>query len=426
MVTNVSCDCTYNKSEKCKHMKALIMYINTAASRSKTDFEQSWGKPSAREFARDKYSKGNLFEKMFPLNKGRKYVKPVIINPIKLKKSCAQKLIMEASAKNDDDLAIELFMHQVKKNIPVTKKKEDCKCILEKLFQAVKNMTYYSKSSIFDSIATELLSFYNENVVLTDNQIMELCCDTITQSRCKRWIDERMIRISSSSNVHAIKSRRKKTIESLISDFIKPSSLNLDSTTYGIKNEPNARALYENLYQVKVIEVGVIVFFWQPWLCTSLDGIVIKNGIIIKIVEFKCPSSCSKKPIIEQTKEGIKINVKYLEIIDGKVCLKKSDRYYTQVQVQMYITGISKCDLFVFSPVEKGSINVSVLRDEAFIMNVILKSEEFYFLHYLSAVKKSMDDMTKRLTDYNNNGAVNIERNTIRSFTGINIANTKT
>lgn len=60
--------------------------------------------------------------------------------------------------------------------------------------------------------------------------------------------------------------------------------------------------------------------------------------------------------------------------------------YYTQCQVQMYSAGLSTCDLFIWSPVENGSICVQVNRDDSFLKNVILICEEFYFFHYLPAL----------------------------------------
>ncbi|KAK0160306.1 hypothetical protein PV328_007734 [Microctonus aethiopoides] len=39
-VTSVSCTCVYNKSGKCKHITAVIYYINNEQSLSKTNFGQ--------------------------------------------------------------------------------------------------------------------------------------------------------------------------------------------------------------------------------------------------------------------------------------------------------------------------------------------------------------------------------------------------
>ncbi|CAG9789637.1 unnamed protein product [Diatraea saccharalis] len=67
-VTSVKCDCVHNKSGRCKHIAALIYYINHEESFSKTSEEQQRGRPSARQFAKKKYSKGK-FSLFFTLKK---------------------------------------------------------------------------------------------------------------------------------------------------------------------------------------------------------------------------------------------------------------------------------------------------------------------------------------------------------------------
>lgn len=54
------------------------------------------------------------------------------------------------------------------------------------------------------------------------------------------------------------------------------------SIQYGISNESNAKQLYQNMYNVEVKQVGLIISHLQPWMCASLDGVVVQNGIIIK------------------------------------------------------------------------------------------------------------------------------------------------
>lgn len=65
IVTKVSCTCAYNKSMQCKHIAALIHYVNNDQSATKTSKECQWGIPSARQFAQQKYSKGKSSKLMF-------------------------------------------------------------------------------------------------------------------------------------------------------------------------------------------------------------------------------------------------------------------------------------------------------------------------------------------------------------------------
>lgn len=195
--------------------------------------------------------------------------------------------------------------------------------------------------------------------------------------------------------------------------------------------ESSARKKYEQINNCIVKRVGVIISKYQPWLCASLDGVVIDDSCISKIVEFKCPSTCQNKPVINAVDQVS--NVKYLECINGKVELKKSDVYYSQVQAQMYVTGMSVCDLFVFSPVEDGCCSIEVHRNEKFLKSVILKSEKFYYEQYLPALFA-----TVATTDINNKNTSNNDKNTDnlnssnkeeegvnqkRSFTGSDLTN---
>ena len=74
---------------------------------------------------------------------------------------------------------------------------------------------------------------------------------------------------------------------------------------------------------------------------------------------FKCTSSCQKTPVIDYQLK--KCNVNYLIFQDSDVQLKTSSQYYTQCQIQMYVCGLTVCDLFVYSPVKNGSCCIHVV-----------------------------------------------------------------
>ncbi|XP_063624767.1 uncharacterized protein LOC134796509 [Cydia splendana] len=96
-VTSGKCDCVYNQSGRCKHIAALIYYINHEESFSKTSEEQQWGRPSARQFAKEKYSKGKYFDEMYPPAKKIR-CDPLPLDVSELKGKSSLKLIMEAHA----------------------------------------------------------------------------------------------------------------------------------------------------------------------------------------------------------------------------------------------------------------------------------------------------------------------------------------
>lgn len=287
---------------------------------------------------------------------------------------------------------------------------EDCIECLRNFCIFKEDFEVYKSDKI--EINLNLKKFYEANIVMENEEIIDLCCKTIKQSMIKEWYTTRRLRISSSINVHHVKVRNTKSIDSLVHNMLFPRSINCEATNYGKHNERHALQQYEKVHNCRVITVGVIVSRIEPWLCTSIDGVVIQDGCIKKLVEFKCPISCQKKAIVDFESELC--NVHYLEFVNGNIELKKKHSYYTQIQVQMYVTGMTMCDIFVYSPVGNGSCTVRVDRDENFIKNAILKSEEFYFNHYLP-------HLYVMINQYNENNNKQILPK--RTFTGKNIIN---
>lgn len=203
--------------------------------------------------------------------------------------------------------------------------------------------------------------------------IIKLCCDTLEQYNSNVWFEARKVRLSANKAVHSIKSRIKKNEDSLVQDLLFPKKFETSSTKYGLENEAKARQEYEKLYNVCVKQLGVLVSKHQPWLCASIDGLVYKDKHVMKIVEIKCPSSCEKKPIIDWDLQ--KSNISHLQVKDSKVLLRTSSEYYTQCQTQMYVCGLSTCDLFFHCPLPNSCITITVKRDEKFLKNVITKCE---------------------------------------------------
>ena len=83
------------------------------------------------------------------------------------------------------------------------------------------------------------------------------------------------------------------------------------------------------------------------------------NDIIV--LEIKCPIRCRED----------KINVDYVEYLlspeDGTMrpSLKKTDPYYMQIQLQLYLCKAKICHLFIFSMADHLKIDVEY--DSAFL-----------------------------------------------------------
>lgn len=100
-------------------------------------------------------------------------------------------------------------------------------------------------------------------------------------------------------------------MESLIEEMLFPKKVDTASTRY-----ESSQPQYAKFYGVSVKKVGLIISKKQPWLCVSLDGVVIENGLVSKILEIKCPSSCAKRPVFDSVLA--KFNVSYLQFQSGQ------------------------------------------------------------------------------------------------------------
>ena len=97
-----------------------------------------------------------------------------------------------------------------------------------------------------------------------------------------------------------------------------------------------------------VFDSGLVLKHSQSWLCASPDGSLEDAKTCI---EIKCPSSC----------ENSKISVNYLK--NGT--LSPSHPYFTQVQLQMYVSNAKLCHFFVFS--EADFVLIEVLHNDNYL-----------------------------------------------------------
>lgn len=380
----VHCTCISAEGGHCKHVYALIHYVNSDRSVSKTSVEQEWGKPSDTQLGKDLYAKGVVITERFKTKATKKKITVQAYIP-KLSDfenhPCALLPILREECRTVADRISSVIINDVLNDaIRITDMRSCEACILNLNILAEESDLYRQDLCIVDA---KLTNFYEQHVILTAAQIVELCMRTFDQSSCREWFDARKLRISASSKAHSIKVRRKKDISALLERFLGTSqSAPSKAQEYGTTKEKFAVAEYERQYHVRVYHVGLVVLESQPWLCASPDGVVVEDGCITKLVEIKCPFVCRNLPIYDL--EAKKFNVTYLRFVNDNAELSAGHQYYTQCQMQMYVVGLTECDLFVWSP--KGSYAVTVSRDNTFLEELIPKLHDFYFNRYLPAL----------------------------------------
>lgn len=220
-----------------------------------------------------------------------------------------------------------------------------------------------------------------EHIMLDADECDSVAARTVQQSLCPEWQLLRKDRLSASSKAHRIRVREA-DFEELAHDLCNQKKFQSNACKYGTETEPTARKRYEEGEGCTVIRIGLVISKVQGWLCCSPDGLV-QAGDDNILLEIKCPCRCRDKPICD--KEG-NLFVDYLHFVNGKLLLKESHSYYTQVQVSLYVLNLTVCHFFVYSPLQVK--NIIVKRDDNFLMSLIPKMEWFYFKFYKSEVMK--------------------------------------
>jgi len=139
---------------------------------------------------------------------------------------------------------------------------------------------------------------------------------------------------------------------------------------WGTDQEPMARAAYEFLHAVSVVETGFVVHPVIAEFGASPDGLVGNDGLI----EIKCPNTAT-----------------HIETLLGETVPSK---YFTQMQAQMACTGRAWCDFVSFDPRLPDDMQMwakRVPRDDQFIAD-----REAEIVGFLTELNQKLDALRAR------------------------------
>lgn len=120
---------------------------------------------------------------------------------------------------------------------------------------------------------------------------------------------------------------------------------------------------------VQVKNSGLLILAEHPCIGASPDGIVTCDCCTSRILEVKCPLNLDKFKAKEMTK-------------DETLCLKKTSKYFCQVQVQMALAELTSADVFVFQD-STNFLLFSVMFDESFFHAVVDRAVYFFKAYVL-------------------------------------------
>ena len=217
-----------------------------------------------------------------------------------------------------------------------------------------------------------------DSVILSDTQdsykLLEQ--ETRGQSHSPTWFAYRTGRITA-SRLHGVITRKPSTSpDNMVKEIMHyKGTVTTQATKWGTDMEHVATEMYKTSLlaeheNVTLTKSGLVVCEAMPYMAASPDGIrqCACHGQVL--VEVKCPYKCKDK----DPAELLGLPEFFLDA-NGK--LKYGHKYYTQIQLQLYVTNLAECDLVVYT---KQGIYVSqVQKDEEFCQSAISKASLFFF-----------------------------------------------
>ena len=227
--------------------------------------------------------------------------------------------------------------------------------------------------------------FYKQHVTITAERAAEIEAATRTQSATAIWHEQRRLRVTATM-VKSIVCRRKTDFTAVIRRKLAPARYPTAAMRYGIKHEADAIKEYvvraeKSGQPVTVVESGMVIHSDKQWLSVSPDGLVKDGDHTLKVLKVKCPYTMRDGMSIQELATR---STSFLTVNESAMQLKRNHSYYYQVQMQMFVCGVSHADFIVWSPHE--TLIESIEYNAPFITQCLPALEAFYFKHYLPAL----------------------------------------
>ncbi|KAJ8964211.1 hypothetical protein NQ314_005040 [Rhamnusium bicolor] len=211
----------------------------------------------------------------------------------------------------------------------------------------------------------------------TPEEIDNICKLTVNQRDDPLWYEERRKRLTASNFGRIYKLLDTTDRKTVVKDLLHSNFTGNVYTRYGNDNELKAIKDFEKILGQCVVSCGLFIHQDYPFLAASPDGLIGENAI----VEVKCPykaKDLSPEDAIKQKQ------IQYASFENGFLSLKRSDKYYYQVQGELFVTGREFCYFIVWTPF--GLAYEKILKDEDCWNKMFPKLEDFYFQHLLPAI----------------------------------------
>lgn len=208
--------------------------------------------------------------------------------------------------------------------------------------------------------------YYEVQVCVSEHESLQICTDTVEHRLSSVWKVERSRRITASnayclytyynSRPDSVKDWRRK-----ITGLVVPREIQSVAISHGMRCESLAIQAYERDYNKNVSVCGFVIPPHIPWLGCSPDGIIINER---KIIEVKCPMSGADHLLCEVL-ESAPYLTKNLKL------LKRNHKYYSQVQLNMFVLKCTSADFVIYSEAEDKCHVETINFDENYVRTIL-------------------------------------------------------
>ncbi|XP_072142295.1 uncharacterized protein [Dermacentor andersoni] len=390
---------------KCKHMVALLLHINardTFDILSSTDLPQLWGK-ELKAGVKDKYVPRKIVDLPCSKKVKRDHVKlptddtlnrllhalpysstafrhsesrnPTHPADVASSSSSSGKQDCRAAdAANTTPMPTE---HSACGEILEHNKEESCEATPPALTEAV------IKAVEAGALSTEDI-YIQLQQTFTQSNIQIITHLTEQQVNSQHWMLYRKGLITASiaysvyTRVHTLKTKMgPHDVRPLLKSVMREQTVQTPAMSRGSLLENTAKDFYlatTTHQNLQLQSIGLVISKENPCIGASPDGLVTCSCCATRVLEVKCPVNLERFQAKELT-----------TLSNGKLSLKKTSRYFCQIQVQMGILEVEMADFFVF----QDSENVLLLTanfDRDFFSAVVERAVYFFKSYVLPYV----------------------------------------
>lgn len=240
-----------------------------------------------------------------------------------------------------------------------------------------------------------------EQLHISDAQVAYVEEVTRNQSSSSVWREQRVGRIMASAAGDCLRTSLSNPSPSIIKKicYTYKGPKRVPAVICGTQHEENTFKMYTNMYtqsgptpehvpcgnvyitiptghlEGAVQKSGLFICKDSPFLGASLDGQVQCKCCGAGVLEIKCPYKYRETLLIDALSDtGLYLDKNYL--------LKKTHKYFAQVQMQMHVCNKGFADLVVWTPID--CIIVRVNRDSDFIHEMVQTLQVFWKKHILN------------------------------------------